>query len=85
MFVMSQTFTLKGRASYLSFDFNPPIELDSRYTYSLALISPSTWNSIPNIEPGCNKLDYSINGAPKVLTFPTGSYEIADIGTYLQI
>lgn len=84
MLVMSQTFTLKGRTSCLSVDFNPPIELDHRYSYSLALISLSTWNSIPNIEPGCNKLYYLEKGVQKVLEIPTGSYEVADIETYLQ-
>lgn len=81
---MSQTFTLKGRTSCLSIDINPPIDLDPRFSYSLALISVSTWNSIPNIEPGKNKFYYSINGTENVLEIPTGSYEISDIEAYLQ-
>lgn len=81
---MSQTFTLKGRSSCLSVDINPPIELDSRYSYSLALISLSTWNSIPNIEPGRNKFHYSVDGIKQIIEIPTGSYEITDIEEYLQ-
>lgn len=83
--VMSLTFTLKGRTSRLSVDINPPIDLDPRYNYSLALISLSTWNSIPNIEPGRNKFYYTGTGKKEqVLEIPTGSYEIDDIETYLQ-
>ncbi len=87
--VMSQTFTLKGRSSCLTVDINPPIELDSRYSYSLALISLSTWNSIPNIESGRNKFYYYYASGKddeqeRVIEIPTGSYEIADIESYLQ-
>ena len=84
--VMSQTFTLKGRTHCLSVDINPPIELNPKYNYSLALISLSTWNSIPNIEPGCNKFYYfkDLNSLERsVLEIPTGSYEITDIEAFL--
>lgn len=82
--VMSQTFTLKGRTSSLSIDIAPPIDLDARYSYTLNLISFSTWNSIPNIEPGKNKLYYTDQGKKNVVEIPTGSYEIVDIEAYLQ-
>ena len=82
---MSQTFTLKGRSSCLSVYINPPVELDSRYRYCLALISLSTWNSIPNIEPGRNKFYYYLSDEDeRVIEIPTGSYEITDIESYLQ-
>lgn len=52
---MSLTFTLKGySSSSLSADLYPPIELDSEYEYSIALIGFHTYNSIPNIEEGRN-------------------------------
>lgn len=82
---MSQTFTLKGRSHRLEASFSPPIELDSRYDYSLALISLNTWNTIPNIEEGRNKFYYILNNQEtRMLEIPTGSYELEDIENYLQ-
>jgi hypothetical protein len=81
---MSQTFTLKGRSHILESNFTPPLELDPRYDYSLALISLNTWNSIPNIEPGLNKFYYKFQSKKKVLEIPTGSYELEDIENYIQ-
>lgn len=81
---MSQTFTLKGRSNRLEAIFVPPIELDSRYDYSLALISLNTWNSIPNIEEGRNRFHYKDQNEDKVIEIPTGSYELTDIEAYIQ-
>lgn len=81
---MSLTFTLTGRSNRLSASFYPPVQLDNRYEYSLALIGLHTYNSIPNIEEGCNTL-HLIKGKKKpAITIPTGSYEIGDIERYLQ-
>lgn len=79
---MSLTFTLKGRSSTLSANFYPPIQLDPRYNYSIALVGFYTYNSIPNIEEGRNNKFYYDNG--KVIEIPTGAYEISDIEKYLQ-
>ena len=81
---MSQTFTLKGRSHRLEAVFTPPIELDPKYDYSLALISLNTWNTIPNIEEGKNKIYYRENSQEKVLKIPTGSYELEDIETFVH-
>ena len=81
---MSQTFTLKGRSHRLEAVFTPPIELDPKYDYSLALISLNTWNTIPNIEVGKNKIYYRENNQEKVLKIPTGSYELEDIETLIH-
>ena len=81
---MSQTFTLKGRSHRLESVFTPPIELDPKYDYSLALISLNTWNTIPNIEEGKNKVYYRENSQEKVLKIPTGSYELEDIETFVH-
>lgn len=94
---MSQTFTIatdpldrnrENKGAVLSADFSTPIELDPRYDYALALINFSTYNSIPNIEEGVNnKLYYwelADRTKEKVISIPTGSYEIHDIETYLQ-
>jgi len=82
---MSQTFTLKGRSNRLEAYFVPPVELHQDYDYSLALISLNTWNSIPNIEPGRNKIYYrDLQGQEKIIKIPTGSYELADIEKYIH-
>lgn len=81
---MSQTFTLKGRSHQLEAFFVPPIELDSKYDYSLALISLNTWNTIPNIEVGRNKFYYTVHNENRLLEIPTGSYELEDIEHYIQ-
>lgn len=81
---MSQTFTLKGRSHILEAYFSPPLELDPKNDYSLALVALDTWNSIPNIEPGKNKFYYTEGKKEKVLTIPTGSYELEDFETYIR-
>lgn len=81
---MSQTFTLKGRSHQLEAYFVPPIELDPRFDYSLALISLNTWNTIPNIEKGRNRFYYTTNSEQRLLEIPTGSYELEDIEHFIQ-
>lgn len=78
---MSHTFTLMGRSNQLTATYYPPIDLDPRYEYALGLIGLHTYNTIPNIYEGKNKFYY---GDDKVLTIPTGAYEITDIESYLQ-
>lgn len=95
---MSRTFTLKGNTSSLSAEFYPPIELDSRYDYSIALIGFHTYNSIPNIEEGNNNRFvygfFGLNTDSNVIAkrtslrqeilIPEGAYEIGDIEQYIQ-
>lgn len=85
---MSQIFTITGRSATLSIDFYNPIELDPQYDYALALIGFHTYNSIPNIEEGVNNKFYywelGDRSKGKVISIPTGSYEISDIEAYLQ-
>lgn len=83
---MSHIFTLKSNNHVLSIDFAIPIELDPSRTYGLALIGFHAYNSIPNIEQGCNKFYYyDIEKDEEVaITIPVGSYEISDIENYLR-
>jgi hypothetical protein len=76
---MSRTFTLTGNTSVLSRNYFPPIELHST-EYCLGLIAFHTFNTIPNIEEGCNKFYFGSSS----ITIPTGSYEITDIEKYLR-
>lgn len=83
---MSQTFTLVGRTSELTSYFYPPIKLNPDYEYAIALVGFYTYNTIPNVDDGIsNKFHYSDGGkSGKVITIPTGAYEITDIEKYLQ-
>lgn len=78
---MSCTFTLKGTGNVLSANYYPPIDLDPSSEYALGLIGFHTYNSIPNIDRNTNKFYYDDG---KVVTIPTGSYEISDVESYLQ-
>jgi hypothetical protein len=78
---MSYTFTLKGYNHVLSANYFPPIELDSRYDYAIGLVGLHTFNTIPNlIEKLNNKFYYD----DKILSIPTGAYEVTDIEHFLQ-
>lgn len=86
---MSLLFTLKGVSSTLSIDFVNPLQLSNENTYGLALVGFHSYNSIPNIEEGRNnKFYYFENGdtsKERVITIPTGSYEISDIENLINI
>lgn len=79
---MDDTFTLtiSGCSSILEAQYFPPIELSPHKNYVLGLVELLTFNSIPNIDIGNNK----IYVGDEVVTIPTGSYEIEDIESYVQ-
>lgn len=86
---MSNTFTLAGHSSHLTFQIFPPIQLDPNCEYSLGLTSLNTYNSIPNVsEDRCNKFYYKLPGNAEekfnVITIPTGAYEISDIESVIR-
>lgn len=76
----SFTLTLSGNTSVLQSQYFPPIELNPSKQYVLGLVEFLTFNSIPNIDSSNNKFYIG----DKVLTLPTGSYEIGDIDEYIQ-
>lgn len=72
------TITLNGNSSELACDIFPPLEVDE--TAQLCLLSMQTNNSIPNVEPGCNKIGFlNIIGQLEEVTIPTGSYELHNL------
>lgn len=77
----SFTLTLSGTSPVLEAYYFPPIELSPFKNYTLGLVELLTFNSIPNIDEGNNKLH--IDGI-EVITIPTGSYEIEDIENYVK-
>lgn len=76
----SLTLSLTGNSSVLEAQYFPPIELSRDKNYVLGLVDFSTFNSIPNIDTGCNYF-YIEN---YLFEIPTGSYEIEDIERYIQ-
>ena len=75
-------FCLSGRSSALSCDIFPPLELDGKYKWEIALIDLMTYNSIPNIEENVNNVLYY--GDDEEIKLSTGSYEIEDINRYIS-
>lgn len=77
----SYTFTLSGKSSELSCNFNPPIYLNESGRYELALLNFETFNSLANVDKSNNILQYE----DKTGTFknnieiPVGTYDIDDI------
>lgn len=74
---MSYTFTLSGKSSVLSDDFNPPIYLDDG-EYEIGLANFDTFNNIPNIDEKNNVLVWGKNNEFRY-EIPVGAYEISDI------
>lgn len=88
----------------LESQYFPPIQLSPTKNYVLGLVELFTFNSIPNIDEGCNKFYIKRFGSikknldkqsrerdssntvieEKIITIPTGSYEIEDIERYLK-
>lgn len=77
---MSRTFTLKGKKSVLTATFFPPIKLEENRDYSIALIDLEFYNSLCNVYESCNMFYYG----DRVITIPTGAYEIEQLEKYLQ-
>lgn len=76
---MSFTLSITGNTSVLSTNYSPTLQLEG--DYECALLSLSTFNSIPNIDKNNNKFHYDDN---KVIEIPEGAYELQDICDFLQ-
>lgn len=76
---MSLTLTLSGNTSVLTAEYFPPLDLPTDYV--CGLIDFHTYNSIPNVQEKNNNL---FHVGKSVVEMPTGSYEIDDIGEYLN-
>ena len=66
--------------------FKPPIELDKKNDYEIALINLETYYSFPNIDRSNNCFTYSL-GANEPwfdIIIPEGSYHIEDINKFIH-
>jgi len=80
----SQTLSLSGNSSELECHFFPPIEVGDKS--EIGLLSIQTYNSIPNVETGCDTL-HIIHGDQSDTTkikIPTGCYEIIVLETKIR-
>jgi hypothetical protein len=64
--------------------FSPPLFLNPKKKYEMALICLETYYSIPNINESNNTFVYNDGSSSKTITFPIGSYEITDINDELM-
>ena len=66
--------------------FEPPIQLDKKKEYEIALINLETYYSFPNIDRSNNCFTYSPDAnAPWVdIIIPDGSYHVEDINEFIQ-
>lgn len=93
--IMSTTVTFTGQSSELTANFFPELELDDRFEYSCGLLDFTTYQSVPNIHNGNNKLyfeptkrtekfmDKDDPDGKLCITVPIGSYEIEEIVDYI--
>jgi len=76
----SITLTLSENSSILEANYFPPLELSPSKNYVLGLIEFLTFHSIPNVDESNNKIKIG----KKLITIPTGSYDLEDIEKYIQ-
>ena len=65
--------------------FKPPIQLDQKKDYGIALINLETYYSFPNIDRSSNCVTYSPNLNPLWFDIiPEASYHVEDINEFIQ-
>src|SRR6218665_3154665 len=66
--------------------FSPPLFLDPKRKYELALVNLETYNSVPIITTANNTFVYSPDSGVtwKTITVPEGSYEVIQINAEIQ-
>ena len=66
--------------------FKPPIQLDNKKDYEIALINLETYYSFPNIDRSNNCFTYSPSLDPLWfdIIIPEGSYHFEDINEFIQ-
>ena len=66
--------------------FKPPIQLDKKKDYEIALINLETYYSFPNIDRSNNCFCYSPSASTSWvdIIIPEGSYHVEDINDFIQ-
>lgn len=66
--------------------FNPPIQLDKKKQYEIALVNLETYYTFPNIDASNNYFKYSTDSGTTwyEIYIPEGSYDIEDVNDTIQ-
>ena len=78
---------VSGNTSTINTTYNPPIVLDLKQKYEIALTSLDTYYSFPNIDNSNDTFKYQKEdggGDWKSIKIPTGCYEIKAINEEIQ-
>ena len=76
------TFTFTGASSILTGTYFPPIHLDEKENYEIALLSFESFNNIPNVDAENNV--FQIQNFPAI-KLPHGNYELDNIAEWLKL
>jgi len=80
----NMSIVLSSNTTNWSTIFSPPMYLDPKRKYEMALISLESYYSIPNINNFNNTFVYHDSTTTKTITIPLGSYELTDINAEIQ-
>ena len=72
----SYIVSVSGTSSVLQASFFPPIELNPQKHYVIGFVDLWSFNSIPNIFDGHNKIRFVAGETVKTITLLTGNYEL---------
>lgn len=75
----------QGKSENFTTSFNPPLQLDIKKSYEIALISSQIWYSWHNITSRNNNFFYTSNEiTSKLIEIPPGSYNIEDLNEEIK-
>lgn len=81
----SHQIIVKDTKSRFKTRFNPPLQLDKKKSYEIALVNLETYYSFPNINGNNNIFKYSPDGTNWFeIQIPEGAYELTDINNFIQ-
>ena len=84
LFFDSHSSQITGTSQNFQASFNPPLLLDEKKTYEIALINSTIWYSWFNINTTNNQIRIFDGKAWKTLVIPRGAYNLTDINRYIQ-
>lgn len=82
----STIIVVSGKSATLDTTYNPPIRLNAKSSYELALLNLETYYSFPNVDETNNSFKFSTDDGTKweTVTIPTGCYEISSLNNEIK-